>query len=215
MKSHTKNIILVGGGGHCKSCIEVIRSTNQYNIKGILDIPSELGKDILGIKVIGNDDDYDKYIQENCVFLITVGQIKSPNIRIKIYDKLKKLGANLETIVASTAYVSKDAVIGEGNVIMHHSFINSAVTIGCNNIINTGAILEHDVTLGDHNHISTKTVINGNVTIGSQNFIGSNTCIANGVCVPNLTVIGAGSLVLNSILNEGTYIGQPAKKVEI
>ena len=27
-----RDIILIGGGGHCKSCIYVIEMTNKYNI---------------------------------------------------------------------------------------------------------------------------------------------------------------------------------------
>ncbi len=33
-----KQIILIGDGGHCKSCIEVIESTNEFSIAGVIDI---------------------------------------------------------------------------------------------------------------------------------------------------------------------------------
>lgn len=68
MEETKKNIILIGGGGHCKSCIEVIESTGKYNIVGVLDLPSELGKKILNYEVIGNDDDYLKYKTQGCCF---------------------------------------------------------------------------------------------------------------------------------------------------
>ncbi|MBI4309254.1 MAG: acetyltransferase, partial [Candidatus Omnitrophica bacterium] len=32
-----KNLILIGGGGHCKSCIDVIESENKFKIAGIVD----------------------------------------------------------------------------------------------------------------------------------------------------------------------------------
>ena len=32
-----KQIILIGGGGHCKSCIDVIENGNKYKIRGIID----------------------------------------------------------------------------------------------------------------------------------------------------------------------------------
>ena len=41
-----KNLILVGGGGHCKSVIDVAESTG-YNILGILDMPEDVGKQVL------------------------------------------------------------------------------------------------------------------------------------------------------------------------
>ena len=35
-----KNLILVGGGGHCRSVIDVAESAG-YTIKGILDLPEK------------------------------------------------------------------------------------------------------------------------------------------------------------------------------
>jgi hypothetical protein len=32
-----KKVFLIGGGGHCKSCIDVIENENKYKIKGIID----------------------------------------------------------------------------------------------------------------------------------------------------------------------------------
>lgn len=113
-----RNIILVGGGGHCKSVIEVAESAG-YEIKGILDKPEEVGKEVLpGHKVIGTDDNIPQYVEE-CDFIITVGFIKNPTLRIKLYNKVKAAGGRLATIIASTAHVSKYAELGEGTVIMH------------------------------------------------------------------------------------------------
>ena len=43
-----KEIILIGGGGHCKSCIDVIESTNDFSIAGIIDSKDKIGDSILG-----------------------------------------------------------------------------------------------------------------------------------------------------------------------
>lgn len=93
-------LILVGGGGHCKSCIDVIEEEGHYEIVGILDIPSKKGSQILGYEIIGNDDDYEKFHQQGCTFLITVGQIKTATLRKNIFEKLIKINANFATIVA-------------------------------------------------------------------------------------------------------------------
>lgn len=213
MNNSRKNIILIGGGGHCKSCIDVIESTNVYNIIGILDRPSELGKKILNYEVIGNDSDYEKFKQQHCSFLITVGQIKSSNLRSEIFSKLKNINAKIETILASTAIVSKYSKIGIGSIIMHRSIVNAGVEIGENCIINTSSILEHDVTVGNNTHISTNVVVNGECKIGSNVFIGSASCVSNNLKVEDRVLIGAGSLVLKNILHSGTYVGNPMKKI--
>ena len=207
-----KNIVLIGGGGHCKSCIEVIESTGQYNIIGILDLPSELGKKVLNYEVIGSDNDYEKFHGMGFCFLITVGQIKSAEIRKKSFEKLIALNAQIETVIASTATVSQYSTIGKGTIIMHHCFINAGAQIGENCIINTASVIEHDANIQRHCHISTKTIINGDCNIGFETFIGSSCCVSNGVNIANNVIVGAGSLVINNIEKSGTYFGNPAVK---
>lgn len=209
MSEIRKNIVLIGGGGHCKSSINVIESTGEYNIIGILDLPSEFGKKVLNYEVIGNDEDYDKFHLAGCCFLITTGQIKSADLRKRIFNRLNTINAEVETIISSTATVSKYAKIGRGTIIMHHCFINASVQIDENCIINTASVLEHDVVVKSHCHISTKTVINGNCEIGSETFIGSNSCVSNGVMITDNVLVGAGSLVINNIEKSGTYFGNP------
>lgn len=213
MSKDRKNIVLIGGGGHCKSCIEVIESTNAYKILGILDLPTEFGKKVSGYEVIGNDNDYLKYKEKGYCFLVTAGQIKSARIRKRIFTSLKDIDAEIETIIASTAWVSKDAKIGMGTIIMHQAFVNTGVYIGENCIINTKAIIEHDSIIKDNVHISTNVVINGDCKVGNDSFIGSSSCVVNAVEINNNVVVGAGSTVHKNLSDEGTYVGNPIVKI--
>ena len=43
-----KDIVLIGGGGHCKSAIDVIEQENRFKIVGIVDRSELLGTNILG-----------------------------------------------------------------------------------------------------------------------------------------------------------------------
>ena len=203
-----KNLILIGGGGHCKSVIDVAESAG-YNILGILDTPENVGKDVLAYKVIGVDDDISQYV-DKAEFMITVGFIKNPAIRIKLYNKVKEEGGNFATIVASTARVSRYAILGKGTIVMHHAFVNAGAEVGNNVIINTFSNIEHDVIVGDQCHISTGTMVNGDCKIGQNVFVGSRSILANGIDVGNNIVIGAGSVVCKSICREGIYVGNPA-----
>ena len=202
-------LILIGGGGHCKSVIEVAESAG-YEIKGILDIPDEVGKEVLpGHKVIGTDDEIPQYVEE-CDFIITVGFIKNPALRIKLYNKVKAAGGRLATIIASTAHVSKYAELGEGTVIMHHAFVNAGAKIGDNCIINTFVNIEHDAEVGNQCHISTGTMVNGECKIGESCFIGSQSVCANCIEIASDIIVGAGSVVRKSIRVKGIYAGNPA-----
>lgn len=203
-----KNLILIGGGGHCKSVIDVAESAG-YKILGILDMPEEVGKPVLGYTVIGTDDDIPQYADKS-EFIITVGFIKNPSIRVRIYDKVKQAGGKLATIVASSAHVSHYATLGEGTVVMHQAVVNAGAKICENCIINTFCNIEHDAVIGAQCHISTGTMVNGDCKVGERVFIGSQSVLANGIIVGDDIIVGAGSVVRKSISEKGVYAGNPA-----
>ena len=172
----SKEIILIGGGGHCKSCIDVIESDGRFTIAGIVD--QKVGSESLcGYRYIGVDSDLNKLKLEYDFALVTVGQINTSVIRRKLFDQLKSIGFKLPVIVSTRAYISKYATLGEGTIVMHDALINAGVLVGRNCIINTKALIEHDVNVGDHCHVSTGAIINGSATIGEGTFIGSNSIV--------------------------------------
>lgn len=198
-------IILVGGGGHCKSCIDVIEQEGKYQIAGIVDVAEKVGESILGYPVIGTDQDLPKLVQKYKNVLITIGQIKSANLRIKKYNQLKQLNAQLPVIVAPTAYLSKHAGIGEGTIVMHQTLINAEAKIGVNCIINSKALIEHEAKIENHCHISTGVLVNGQTTVKSESFVGSGTTLSNNVIITENVIIPAGSTILKNITKSGIH----------
>lgn len=203
-----KPLILLGGGGHCKSVIEAAESAG-YQILGVLDMPEEVGKEILSTKVIGTDDDIPSYV-DKAEFVITVGFIKNPATRIKLYNRVKEAGGKLAIIIASTAYVSKYAEVGEGTVVLHQAFVNAGAKVGKNVILNTFCNVEHDAVIGDHCHVSTGAIVNGDCMVGKKSFLGSQSVLFNGISIGDEIIVGASSLVTKSISVKGIYSGNPA-----
>ena len=205
-------LILVGGGGHCKSVIDVAECAG-YTIFGILDRPEEVGKKVLGYDVIGTDDEMIKYV-DKADFIVTVGQIKSPALRIKLHQMVENVGGHLATIIAPTAHVSKYATIGEGTVIMHHAFVNAEANIGKGCIINTASAIEHEAIVSDYCHISTGAIVNGGAKVGEESFVGSQTVISQCVTIGSRAVIGAGSAVVSNLPANCIAVGVPAKPIK-
>ena len=192
-------IILIGGGGHCKSCIDVIEQGGIFRIAGIVDVPEKLHQEVLGYEIIATDDDLPRMVNEYDNFLITLGQIKSPEKRMSIFQTLKKSGAKLPVIVSPLAYVSKHAGIEEGTIVMHYALVNAGAKIGKNCIINSKALVEHDAVIGDHCHIATNAVINGGVKVGAGSFFGSNAVSKEYVEIGENSVIGCGEKVIKNV----------------
>lgn len=202
-------IILVGGGGHCESIIELIESGGKFQIQGIVDGEK---KSVLGYPVLG-DDGIIASFPKDFFFTISVGQIQSTSIRRRLYDMLKVADRKIAVLIAGTAVLSKHTSIGEGTSLHHHSVVNAGTEIGICNIINTGAIIEHGCVLGDFNHISSGAIINGDCVIGKDVFIGSGTIVRNGISICSNVFVGAGSYVSKNIEKPGVYIGMPARLV--
>jgi len=209
-----KDIILIGGGGHCKSCIDVIEAGSEFKVAGIIDKKEKAAQKVLGYDIIACDEDLPELVKKYKYYLITIGQIKSAAKRIEKFEFIRGLGGKFPTIISPLAYVSKSASVGKGTIIMHNAIINTEVCIGENCIINTAAIIEHESQIMDHCHISTSAVINGGNSIGEATFVGSKSVTAQGIRIESNTIIGAGSFVRESLEKSGTYIGSPAKKVE-
>jgi len=209
-----KDIILIGGGGHCRSCIDVIEAGDEFKIAGIVDKREKLSQEVLGYKIIACDEDLQKLTKDYKYFLITIGQIKDAAVRMGKYTLLKKLGAIFPVIISPSAYIAKTSFIDEGTIIMHNAFVNAQAVIGKNCIINTAAIIEHDVKIEDHCHISTGVVINGNSMVGQGSFVGSRSVVSHDITIKSETVIGAGSSVIRSIDRSGTYAGNPATRLD-
>lgn len=186
-------IILIGGGGHCKAIIDVIEQEAKFTIAGIVDKLELVGQKVLGYEIIGCDNDLDELFKTYKYAFISVGHISSNTIRVQLYKHLKEIGYTLPSIISPFAYVSKHAHIGEGNAIMHHALINADASIGNNCIINSKALIEHDSVVEDHCHISTAAVINGNVKVKEGSFIGSNATTKQGIEINGF--IKAGSIV--------------------
>lgn len=204
------SIILVGGGGHCKSVIDVIETHQTYEIAGIIDQENMIGNEICGYRIIGSDADLPAFSKSNNNFMITVGQIKSSAVRTKIFDNLQNLNINMPVIVSPLGHVSDLATIGEGSIVMHFAMVNTEAKVGKNCIINSRALIEHDCIIGDHTQISTGAIVNGNVKVGKHCFIGSGAVLVQGIEIADYTVIAAGAVVTKSIVQQGTYAGVPA-----
>jgi len=193
-------IVLIGGGGHCKSCIDVIEQQGRFDIAGVVErLGYTEGGSIFGYPILGTDDDLSELRKRFEYAVITVGQIKTPEPRIRLYDVLKNLNFSLPVIVSPMAYVSPHASIGEGTIVMHHALVNAGANIGENCIINTKALIEHDALVEDHCHIATGAVINGEARIESSTFFGSNAICRENIRIGKGSIVEGGAAVLREV----------------
>ena len=200
-------LLLIGGGGHCRSCIDVIEKTGRFQIAGIVDFNETTDAARLGYPWLGSDDALPTLLKQYRSVLITVGQVKSPDIRIALFEKLSALGAEFPVIVSPLAHVSKHAVVKAGTVVMHGAIINATASVGENCIINSQSLVEHDACVAAHCHLSTGARLNGDVHVDAGSFIGSGAVVHHGVRIARRCIVGAGAVVAKNLTEGTTFRG--------
>ncbi len=199
-----KDLILVGGGGHCNACLDVLGLLDSYNIVGIIEKNNFKLEKMDNVSVF-KDQETVKLSKIYRNFLLTIGKIGKSRIRETKYNELSSLDIELVSLISPTAYVSTSAKMAKGVNIMHQALININVTIGENTIVNSQSLVEHDSSIGSHCHISTGVKINGGVKIGNNTFIGSGTVIHEGITIGNDVIVSAGSIIDRNLPDDTKY----------
>ena len=189
-------ILLVGCGGHAKSVIDIVESSENWQIGGLVGLEREIGNKVLGYEVLCSDNKLNEMRKLFNFAFVSVGKIGECTKRNIIFENLNLHNFQIPNLVSRKAYISSHATLDQGSFLGHGVIINSAAKIGSNCIINSNALIEHDVEIGKNCHISTGVIINGGCKIGDNSFIGSGTIIREGIKLPKDTTISAGKCIM-------------------
>jgi sugar O-acyltransferase (sialic acid O-acetyltransferase NeuD family) len=193
-------VVILGDGGHAISVADVLFSRNEFELMGVfgLDEKNSLFWETQGVHWY-HESKLPSVRDLANLALIGIGQIFDPQPRVRAFNSAVDAGFKLLTLVSPYAYVSKNAMLGQGTVVMHGSIINAFARVGENSIINSRALLEHGATVGDHSHISTGAILNGESSVGDESFIGSGAILKQGVSIGNKCVVSMGSRIKTNL----------------
>lgn len=201
-------LIILGAGGHGRVVADIALKSKRWKQISFLDDDISL-QPFLGIEVIGAMNSIERYLDNYEVFVAIGNNI----IRQKTSLDLEKKGARIPIIVHPDSTIGSNVTIGTGTVVMPGVVINCNSSIGKGCIINTAASIDHDNTIGDYVHLSPGVHTAGNVNLGYASWIGIGAIIRNNIGIVNNCVIGAGTVVVKDIMEIGTYVGNPARRL--
>ena len=215
--------IVFGAAGGAKDVYYWLKAANNvtqdeyYDVLGLIDSNEELQGKILfdGIQVIGKDEDVPNLIKniERVALIVPFGD---PYLRGKVVNKMNSLG-NIyfpNIIHPSVIYDSEAGTMGNGNYIGPGVVIASEFTIGDHNYINTGVCFGHDIKMGCFNSINPAASCAGNVVFGNYNTLSINAAVIEETTIGDGIIIGGGAIVTKDILESGTYVGVPVRKIK-
>lgn len=189
-------VLLIGCGGHAKSVIDVVESSKNWQIGGLVGLEKEIGNKVLGYEVLCSDNELNEMRKLFDFAFVSVGKIGDCTKRNIIFENLNFYNFQIPNLISRKAYISSHASLGQGSFVGHGVIVNSDVKIGANCIINSNALIEHDVEIGKNCHISTGVIINGGCKIGENSFIGSGTILRESLKIPQDSTISAGKRVM-------------------
>ena len=133
--------------------------------------------------------------------------------RVALLKTMQSIGLSALTIIHPSAFVSHNAIIGEGSQILANSSVCVDVKVGAGCIINTSASVDHDCILGEGVHIGPGAHLAGEILVGDGTFIGTGATVLPGLEIGADVIIGAGAVVVRDVINGATVVGNPARQV--
>ena len=200
--SGTKNndIVLYGGGGFSRIAIDILKVTHAYNVHGVVDMKYPEIQDVMGVPVIGGDEQLQEIYDEGYRKIFNgVGVINGQYGHKLPYEKLKKYGFEFPNVIHKTAILEPSTVLGEGVLVCAGAIIGAMAQIGNNCVINAGSIISHDCIVSDNCHIASGAVLAGIVTVGENTLIGQNVSIYSRVKIGSNVVIENGCSIFKDV----------------
>lgn len=204
----TMKLIVIGAGAHAKVVIEAIRAAALGEIVGLID-PSPNLHSVLGVPIIGDDDDVERLRNEGVESAVVA--LGGNALRLKIANKLRNLGFTLPAVIHPSALVSPSARVEEGAILMARAVLGTESVLRALAIVNTAASVDHDNLIGVAAHIAPGCALAGNVEVGERALVGVGSAIVPGVRIGAGAVVGAGSAVVRHVGAGTTVGGAPAR----
>lgn len=210
------SVFIIGAGGFAREIESILRmdwDVAYHNVHFLVD-PEYLES---ARKMVNTDGFIDRvrvfgylenYQDSDCVLAIG-----DPWVRKKVYDK-GAIMLYFPAITAKSVFVGKNVDVGQGFIACQNTVFTCDIKIGKHCYFNSNSVVSHDCRIGDFVTVLAGAKISGNVTIGNRVYIGSNAVIKEGVTICDDVTIGANAFVGKDILEPGTYVGVPAKKMQ-
>jgi acetyltransferase EpsM len=196
------NFIIIGNGSHA-------RVVNNVLLKN--------GLSPLGLYGIEDDVELRRMVQRTLksafdgLYHVAIGDNL---VRQQIEKELSLPASSYFNVISASSILDSDSLVGIGTFVGPLVYVGLNVIIGKHSIVNSGAKIDHDSVIGNFTHVGGNSYLAGNVRVGDRSFIGAGVTVIDGVEIASDVVVGAGATVVSSILDAGTYVGTPAKRIK-
>jgi sugar O-acyltransferase (sialic acid O-acetyltransferase NeuD family) len=209
----TNELVVVGGGGHAKVVISIIRKLGKYRLLGYTDLMDR--GTLLDAPYLGSDAALAPFAAKSpkLSLVLGLGQVGLGDLRRELWDRLRQYTLPIPPLISPDAVVNEGTSIGDGTAVFDGAVINTGAQIGRGAIVNTNSTIEHDVVLEDWVHVGPGTIISGDTRVGAHCMIGAGAVVIEGREIADGCLVGAGAIVIHDLKEPGVYVGCPARRL--
>lgn len=210
------SIYIFGASGFAVETVQLILRGNQFQPVAFVDKETRqepIQVDAAHFLPVISEEQFLNSLSTDAPVAAAIA-IANPSIARLIVEKFRTV-CFFPNIIDPSVQLNFPASIGRGNIIFQHVIISWRVSIGNFNKILPFSILGHEVALGDFNELNPRVAVSGCVKIGDDNLLGAGCAILQGRTIGNANTISIGSALLRNIKDGGTWIGNPAKKLDL
>ncbi|MEM6999190.1 MAG: hypothetical protein AAF529_00290 [Pseudomonadota bacterium] len=120
----------------------------------------------------------------------------------------------LINLIHPSAVVSPTAELGKNIYVDANSVIGVDAQVADGVVQNALAAVEHDNRISRCAFLGTGAILCGHVSLGEFTFIGGGATVKPGTAICANTMVGTGTVVVQNITAAGTYVGNPARRME-
>ena len=202
-----------GAGGHARSLLEALRSTEAWDVMALVDDdPARAGDAVLGVPVQAGPDALAALRARGVAHaFVAIGGVAERAGRRRAFARLRELGFALPPVVHASAVISPWATLGDGAQVLAGAIVNAAAALGEGAIVNTGAIVEHDCRVGASAHLGPRAVLGGHVAVGDGAHVGMGATVVEGRRIGAGAFVAAGAVVVADVPAGARVAGVPAR----
>jgi len=199
-------LVILGFGGHARSIADVALHLGIAQLR-FVDANARAGETFAGFPA---GTEMPEPLPRGWMVFPAAGD----NLRrFAQFEEIMGRGWPTMALISETAHVGHGASVEPGSFVASQAHLGPMASIGRATIINTLAVIEHECSIGSYSHIAVNATIAGRSRVGDHVFVGAGATVIDGLQVADRVVVGAGATVITDIVEPGTYIGCPARRL--
>jgi sugar O-acyltransferase (sialic acid O-acetyltransferase NeuD family) len=201
----------LGASGHGKVLADIFLSMG-VEVAGFVDARIARGENVLGLPVLGGDDDLPRLAQSvrSDALFVAIGDNW---VRSTVVKKIRAMGVELPfaTAIHPAAVVAQSAEIGPGTAVMAGAVVNPEARIEAFAIVNSCASVDHESVVAEYGSLAPHSSMGGNAKLGEFSVLGQGAIVIHGVSIGEHSVVGAGAVAVRDIPGYCVAYGAPAR----